>query len=233
MTTYNITATAGAGGTVTPSGITAVTQGTNQAYLITPGAGYYISSIKIDNVGLTPLVSSYTFTGVVAPHAIEATFAKTVSISTIGLLLTALQAGMTTGLNDVTDYYVKTWFTGDPINMNMESLPAGAVIPMRPKSRVSQYVGEDTITEVYSIKFYQPAYRKQGDPSEVSAGTTRLMAMLDTASAILRADPTFGSTIVNSELRSIDPFIPTAGEANAFRIAEIQIEMKRRALWGQ
>ena len=71
---YTITASAGTGGSIAPSGSVIVYAGTNQTFSITPNAGYYIAGVSVDN---TPqgMLSSYTFTNVQASHTIAATFA--------------------------------------------------------------------------------------------------------------------------------------------------------------
>jgi phosphodiesterase/alkaline phosphatase D-like protein len=73
--TFDITATAGANGTITPSGVTAVTTHTDQVYAITPSAGYSVATLSVDNVALAP-ATTYTFSNVTATHTIAATFAK-------------------------------------------------------------------------------------------------------------------------------------------------------------
>ncbi len=71
--TYTITATAGAHGSVSPSGATVVTSGTNQIYSITPDSGYKIATLTVDGVNLA-VATEYTFTNVKAIHTISATF---------------------------------------------------------------------------------------------------------------------------------------------------------------
>jgi|GEM_PF-1832041 len=71
--TYQITATAGPGGTITPSGITTVDWGASQQYTITPNAGYRVKDVKMDNASVGA-VSSYTFSDVTASRTIQATF---------------------------------------------------------------------------------------------------------------------------------------------------------------
>jgi len=72
--TYTITASAGSGGQISPSGTTQVSAGNSQAYTITANAGYHISDVLVDG-GSVGAVSSYTFTYVTANHTISATFA--------------------------------------------------------------------------------------------------------------------------------------------------------------
>ncbi|HON29389.1 MAG TPA: hypothetical protein PLA64_13900, partial [Mesotoga infera] len=73
LKTYTITATAGTGGSITPSGNVNVTHGSNQAFSIAPNSGYEISDVKVDNVSVGK-VSSYTFNNVTANHSIQASF---------------------------------------------------------------------------------------------------------------------------------------------------------------
>lgn len=71
--TYDITATAGSGGTITPNGVVSVNHTNDQAFTITPDACYQIADVLVDAVSVGP-VSSYTFTNVTAAHTISASF---------------------------------------------------------------------------------------------------------------------------------------------------------------
>ena len=131
-----------------------------------------------------------------------------------------------------TDSSVKTWYTGDPLAMPSIEVPAGAVLAGRPNPRKSIFVGEDTVTETIFVRFYQPAYRKATEVAEVAAGMTRLIAMVERAEVLLRTDPTFGSVFVNSEIVDIDPLMSGVPDSNAYRIAQITLEVTSRAMWG-
>lgn len=72
--TYTITSTAGAGGTITPSGATVVTGGANQSYVIAPSSGYVVSSVSVDAGASLGLLNSYTFSAVASSHMIDAFF---------------------------------------------------------------------------------------------------------------------------------------------------------------
>lgn len=231
MPSHNITASSGAGGSISPAGVTSVTEGENQIYTIIPSQYYYVASVTVDGVLVTPPVNTYTFTAVIAPHTIAVTFAIPAATQAIVTILTLLQAGMTTGHSEVEDFYTMSWYIGDPLGLAQILTPAAAIIPTQPHSIVAQYEGEDTITETYSIRFYQPAYRTSVDSAEIAGGVIRLIAMREKARSILRTDPTFGSQFVTSKI-SVNPTIPVAGDGNAFRISEINLEIKRRALWG-
>jgi len=82
-----ITAAAGAGGTITPAGATAVTPGTSPTYTITPNAGFLVSALVVDGVEL-PGATTFTFTNVTGNHYINAYFAS----ATAGFTITAAAA---------------------------------------------------------------------------------------------------------------------------------------------
>ncbi|WP_285575487.1 kelch repeat-containing protein [Geothrix limicola] len=71
--TWTITASAGANGSVSPSGVTTLNQGGSQTYTITPNAGYQIASVTVDGVSVGP-VGTYTFSNVTANHTLAAAF---------------------------------------------------------------------------------------------------------------------------------------------------------------
>lgn len=73
MGPYNIMASAGPGGSITPSGNTSVACGGSAAYTITPDAGYHILNVIVDAAFAGPL-SSYSFTNITAAHSIQALF---------------------------------------------------------------------------------------------------------------------------------------------------------------
>ena len=72
---YTIKATAGAGGSISPSGNVSVREGRAQTFTITPDKGYAISNVKIDGKSIGA-VKSYTFENVRRNHAIEVIFTK-------------------------------------------------------------------------------------------------------------------------------------------------------------
>jgi hypothetical protein len=91
--TYAITATAGAGGTITPSGAASVTAGANQTFTVTPAAGYQVASVLVDGVAATLTNNAYTFTNVQATHTIAVTFAASVQKCSLTLSLSGLKSG--------------------------------------------------------------------------------------------------------------------------------------------
>lgn len=72
---YTIKATAGAGGSISPSGNVSVREGRAQTFTITPDKGYAVSNVKIDSKSIGA-VKSYTFKNVRRTHTIEVIFMK-------------------------------------------------------------------------------------------------------------------------------------------------------------
>ena len=72
---YTIKATAGAGGSISPSGNVSVREGRDQTFTITPDKGYAVAKVKIDGKSIGA-VKSYTFENVRRNHAIEVIFMK-------------------------------------------------------------------------------------------------------------------------------------------------------------
>jgi len=72
ITNYTITASAGGGGTITPSGIVTVPEHTNKYFYATANVGYDVAYLKID--GVDNPVSYYTFNNVTTNHTIVAYF---------------------------------------------------------------------------------------------------------------------------------------------------------------
>jgi len=83
-----ITASAGSGGSISPSGTVSVNYGDSKTFTITPDKGYKISDVKVDGKSVGA-VSTYTFQNVTANHTIEATFEN-------NEIVIVLQVGQTT-----------------------------------------------------------------------------------------------------------------------------------------
>ena len=80
--TYTITATAGSGGAITPSGAVTVNHGDDQTFTITPDTWYHVADVKVDGSSVGA-VTTHTFNNVTADHTIHATFNPTDNIPTL------------------------------------------------------------------------------------------------------------------------------------------------------
>ncbi len=72
---YEITANAGAHGSISPAGAVTIVEGASQSFTITPDAGYHVKDVKVDNVSVGA-VTSHEITNVMADHTIVAEFEK-------------------------------------------------------------------------------------------------------------------------------------------------------------
>ncbi len=82
IVTHTITATAGSGGSISPSGTVTVNHCSDQTFTIIPDSGYKIADVLIDGNSIGP-IASYTFTNVTSDHTIEVRFSI---IPTTGVL---------------------------------------------------------------------------------------------------------------------------------------------------
>lgn len=104
--TYTITATAGNGGSINPTGANEVLAGSTVVYTITPATGYEIADVTVDNVSVGA-VATYTFENVTANHTIAATFSalQFTITATAGANGTITPAGVSTVAYGATPTY--------------------------------------------------------------------------------------------------------------------------------
>ncbi len=116
--TFNptITATAGAGGSISLLGTTGVVSGANQTYTITPSAGYHVADVNADGFSVGAL-STYTFTNVTVPHMISASFAQNPAVN---IVVTQGSNGSITPTGDT---------SGDVSVVTGTSSPAFSIVP--------------------------------------------------------------------------------------------------------
>ncbi len=74
INTYTITSSAGSNGSISPSGSVVVNYGSTQTFTITPNSCYHVDSVLVDGVN-QGAITSYTFTNVIANHAIRSVYA--------------------------------------------------------------------------------------------------------------------------------------------------------------
>ena len=120
--TFTITASAGAHGTISPSGSVVVSGGTSTTFTITPNASYHVSDVLVDGASVGR-VTSYLFSSVTATHSISATFASDTIIT--GRFITSnttwtLAGSPYTVTGDIT--------VGSPTSSPMLTIEAGVVV---------------------------------------------------------------------------------------------------------
>jgi len=100
---YNITASAGTGGTISPNGTVAVAEGSDKTFTITPNEGYVIDKVLVDGVN-KGAVSSYKFEDIKAAHTITASFkVKTYTITSSAGTGGKISPNGTTSINHGSD----------------------------------------------------------------------------------------------------------------------------------
>ena len=136
--TFTITASAGANGSIDPTGAVSVDYGTNKTFIITPDGGYAIDDVLVDGVSDPGAVAagSYTFTNVIAAgHTISATFksaAKPVGVNNkaaltddklVGRLVKVWGKVMSIG---ATSFEISDGYTSNvTVNIGSATLPDG------------------------------------------------------------------------------------------------------------
>jgi len=96
---YTITASAGANGSISPSGDVSAFQGTTEPFTITPGTGYHVADVLVDGSSVGA-VAGYSFTNISAGHTISASFAiNTYTITASAGANGAISPGGTTSVN--------------------------------------------------------------------------------------------------------------------------------------
>ncbi len=70
---FEITASAGAGGSISPSGKQTVEYGSSKTFTITPSMGYEVTAVYVDGVN-QGRIGSYTFSGITSAHSITVSF---------------------------------------------------------------------------------------------------------------------------------------------------------------
>lgn len=73
INTYTLIASAGAHGSISPTGSTTTNYGSNVSYTISADSGYHVADVLVDSVSVGA-TSSYTFTAVSTTHTIAASF---------------------------------------------------------------------------------------------------------------------------------------------------------------
>ena len=110
LKTYTITASAGNGGSISPSGIVTVNYGGSRSFTITPNANYTVDNVVVDgsNAGA---VTSYNFADVTGNHTISVSFTaiqqNSLNVTKAGTgsgMVTSSPSGISCG-SDCTEVY--------------------------------------------------------------------------------------------------------------------------------
>ena len=190
---FTITASAGAGGLIAPSGATTVAAGSGGTWTITPNSGYHVLDVTDNSVSKGAL-TSYTLSDVTADHIISATFAA----NPVGKISTSLTIRTTRTSAYIGQTFILSGLarpTPGMIGQNME------VYVKKPgksywtyTSRRTIYVGPSGTAEWW--------FRYYLDPNKVASGLVRRGTYL--FKAVYDGDATYAasqSTIISVLVR--------------------------------
>ena len=175
--TYQVVATAGVGGTVTPAGAQTYNYGATQQYVVTAAEGHTITTVEVDGVAVTvpegATSYTHTFDNIVANHTISATFTiNTYTITaTAGANGTVTPAGATTlNYNEDLTYTITPDAGYHIVDVLVDGISVGAV---------SQYSfinvqADHTISATFAINTYTITAAMNGNGTITPAGVTTL-----------------------------------------------------------
>ncbi|MGZ6248571.1 MAG: choice-of-anchor R domain-containing protein, partial [Syntrophales bacterium] len=119
--TFTITASAGTGGAISPSGNVLVNPGADATFSITASSGYAIVDVEVDGASVGA-VSSYTFTNVTANHSVDATFSEVTSSG--GIIGYDGEGTTTDNISDASGTYINATRFGASVNLNVTTVKA-------------------------------------------------------------------------------------------------------------
>jgi predicted extracellular nuclease len=205
---FTITATAGLGGAIDPSGDVVVWNHTDQSFTIAADAGNTIRDVLVDGVSQGAL-AAYTFYDVTADHTIEAVFNRppvavddAYSLFEGGALPVTPGSGVLANDSDP---------DGDPLTAATLTLPTHGTLMFDPDGSFTytpdlEFTGEDSFT-------YQAS---DGElVSDTATVILRVRPVNDPPVAVPLALTTFEDTPVGGDLQGADP----DGDALAYHLA--------------
>jgi hypothetical protein len=146
---YTITTSAGANGSISPSGPVGVNPGANQTFTISPNTGYY-ADVVVDGVD-QGAITSYTFSNVTATHTISATFAPGFTITTSaganGSISPSGPVGVNPGANQTFTISPNTGYYADVV---VDGVDQGAITSYT----FSNVTATHTISATFAITTY-------------------------------------------------------------------------------
>jgi hypothetical protein len=153
--TFNITASAGANGAITPNGSIILNYDDSQNFIITPSTGYHVVDVLVDGSSIGPR-TAYTFSNMVANHTISVTFA----INTYTITVTQTANGIINPGTTTINYGTTPNFTITPnSNYYIASITANGVLravtsPSGQTYQFSAVTSDGSLTATFAINTY-------------------------------------------------------------------------------
>jgi hypothetical protein len=195
--TYTITASAGAGGSISPSGAVSVVSGNSQAFVVTPDFGYHILDVVVDTISQGPL-ETYEFVNVVTDHTISVEF----EINIYTITATAHEGGSINPSGAVSVVHgddVTFEFTPNTGYHVSAVVVDGEYVTLVPTTFTASYAFEDVIVDGHIIDvFFSP-----DGIADITAGDDVTVFL---SSGVSLSFDSVGSGIAfGSEILSTDP----------------------------
>ena len=152
VSSYNITASSGSNGSISPAGTASVSAGGSQTYTMVPSSGYHVNNVTVDGASVGA-VTTYTFSSVSANHTISVSFAiNTYSITaSSGANGTISPSGSTVVSSGGSQTYTMTPATGYHVNaVTVDGASVGAVSSYT----FSTVLANHTISVSFAINSY-------------------------------------------------------------------------------
>jgi len=160
---YTITASAGAGGSIIPSGAVSVNYGDYKNFTITPNSGYHVLDVIVDSSSVGPK-RWYNFSNVIAAHSISATFE-------IGTFTIAASAGAGGSISPsgvvVVNYGAYKNFTITPETGYhiLDVLVDGSTVSTPTWYNFTNVITDHTIAATFELNIYTLTITKSGTGS--------------------------------------------------------------------
>jgi uncharacterized membrane protein len=171
---YTITASAGTGGGITPTGATTVAGGGSQTYTIAPDPGYKINYVAVNgaSVGAVP---GYTFTNVQQNYTIRADFVPatykiTVTAGANGAISPGTYSGFQPGANQTYTIKPNTGYTVSDVLVDGSSVGAVTTYPF------TNIQSDHTISAAFAQNPTYTITAMAGTGGSINPGTTTLLA---------------------------------------------------------
>jgi hypothetical protein len=221
---YPISASVDGNGTIDPSGVTMVEEGSGQAYRVTPTSGYRTDSILVNNVKIAS-ITDHTFAAITSGQSIKAFFSL-IPVGTQTYKVTPIAVGngsISPNIETVVDGGDDLPFTFSASNdSQLDSVLVGASkVTLSGDSYTIPTINSDkTITAYYSIKKFTIT------SSETGTGTITATATVDyNGSKTFYITPASDYEIIDVKVDGISEGIVTSYEfTNVISIRTISAE---------
>jgi hypothetical protein len=180
VTTYNVFATAGTGGSV--KGAAVVNYGNSASYVITPGTGYHVTDVVVDGVSVGA-VTNYNFSNVTADHTISASFAlNTYAISAIAGANGIVSGPTMVNYGGTASFVIKPAVGYHIANVEVDGISVGAVSSYNYISVTTNHaISASFVINTYSISSTAGANGTLTGPGTVNYGSSANFTIIPSA----------------------------------------------------